>query len=387
MTIASLSRFPKWLALGVICSLIAITFFSQASFATSISNNSPQEPSMALAAPESWPANRPWAAGFYLPGTNGIIHATVIDANGDLIVGGQFSVAGTVDALNIARWDGTNWHALGTGTNNIVYALAIASDGTLYAGGNFTSAGACTTDCKRIAAWNGTTWSALGTGLDGPGGTVVNTLAINSNDQLYVGGSFAVAGTCLTNCVNIAQWNGTSWSSLNQGVPSMVNTLAIDSTDNVYVGGNFADIAGCTGCLAIGRWSGTSWEGLDNGVFGGFVYALAIDANDNVYVGGSFIMAGLGCATCIQLTQWNGLNWIDINFDTSFTTEVTELAFSPSGKLYVYGEITQNQGRITTLQGAVWSNFVADYIDVNALVIDSSGKVFIGGGFSSVGEC
>lgn len=386
MTVAFPSRFPKWLVLGLIGSLIALTLFVRASFATV--TNTPQESLIAPAAPQAWPDNRPWAAGFYLPGTNGIVHATIIDANGDLIVGGQFSVAGKVDALNIARWDGTNWHPLGTGTNNIVYALAVDSDGTLYAGGNFTSAGTCATDCKRIAAWNGTTWSALGTGIDGPGGTVVYTLALNSQDQLYAGGSFAIAGDCLTNCVNIAQWNGTSWGSLHQGVPGIVHALDIDSSNNVYVGGSFPNINGCADCLNIGRWSGTSWHELDNGVAGTAVYALAVDADENVYVGGDFISAGSACATCIQLALWDSFSWSDTGFDSNFTAQVTELAVSTTDKLYVYAEMVANQGLITTLQASVWSNFVTDSpVDVNALVIDSDGEVFIGGGFNIVGEC
>jgi hypothetical protein len=53
---------------------------------------------------------------------------------------------------------------------------------------------------NRIAKWNGTNWSALGSGIDldfyvdHP--TSVNSLAVN-NGELYVGGSFDTAGTVL----------------------------------------------------------------------------------------------------------------------------------------------------------------------------------------------
>src|SRR5262249_37673518 len=45
-----------------------------------------------------------------------------------------------VAANYIAKWNGTNWEALGSGMNNWVYALA-ASGSDLYAGGQFTTAG------------------------------------------------------------------------------------------------------------------------------------------------------------------------------------------------------------------------------------------------------
>ena len=41
---------------------------------------------------------------------------------------------------NIARWDGTQWHSLGSGLNKTVYALAV-HDSTIYAGGDFMASG------------------------------------------------------------------------------------------------------------------------------------------------------------------------------------------------------------------------------------------------------
>src|ERR1700733_13285735 len=59
---------------------------------------------------------------------------------GDLYVAGVFSHAGTVNANNIAKWDGSTWSALGTGVNGIVYSLAVYNN-ELYVGGSFTYAG------------------------------------------------------------------------------------------------------------------------------------------------------------------------------------------------------------------------------------------------------
>ncbi|MCP4662397.1 MAG: hypothetical protein GY856_43925, partial [bacterium] len=68
-----------------------------------------------------------------------------------LYAGGDFNVAGSVTANNIAKWDGTEWSALsgpaGTGTDSFIYAFAVYDDGSgaaLYAGGGFTTAGGVT---------------------------------------------------------------------------------------------------------------------------------------------------------------------------------------------------------------------------------------------------
>ncbi len=55
----------------------------------------------------------------------------------DLVAAGEFEAAGGVPAANIARWDGTSWHAMGSGTNDRVNPLAVYN-GELILGGEFT---------------------------------------------------------------------------------------------------------------------------------------------------------------------------------------------------------------------------------------------------------
>src|SRR5206468_648878 len=120
-----------------------------------------------------------------------------------LYVAGRFRDAGSVAATNIARWDGTNWHAVGDGIGSAggdVYALAIFRD-QLYAGGIFRDAG--NISCTNIARWNGREWLPLGAGLAQGDGAVflsgrvhygaVYALGVHRN-FLCVGGNFFRAG-------------------------------------------------------------------------------------------------------------------------------------------------------------------------------------------------
>jgi len=69
-----------------------------------------------------------------------------------------------------------------------VYALAV-SGSDVYAGGGFTTAGS--TAASSIAKWNGSNWSALGSGIGGI--FDVTALAVLGN-ELYAGGPFTTAG-------------------------------------------------------------------------------------------------------------------------------------------------------------------------------------------------
>jgi hypothetical protein len=97
-------------------------------------------------------------------------------------------------ANHIAKWDGSSWSALGSGIGRLfpaVYALA-ASGNDVYVGGSFTTAtnnGSVVVNVNCIAKWNGSDWRALGSGMNGG----VRALAVSGND-LYAGGGFTTAG-------------------------------------------------------------------------------------------------------------------------------------------------------------------------------------------------
>ena len=86
-----------------------------------------------------------------------------------MYAGGAFTTVGGVPANTIARWDGNSWSALGSGIDRsfpspYVNALAVLGS-NVYAGGAFTTAGGL--PANYIAKWDGSNWSALGSGVNG----------------------------------------------------------------------------------------------------------------------------------------------------------------------------------------------------------------------------
>ncbi|MFH1378270.1 MAG: hypothetical protein ABIH86_05920, partial [Planctomycetota bacterium] len=186
------------------------------------------------------------AVGDITPRINGAVYS-IVEYNGDIIIGGAFSTISGMSVNYIARWNGTSWSSLGIGMNNTVYALAVSGT-DLYAGGIFTIAGGVSVN--RIAKWNGESWSALGIGVSG----TVYSIQISGTD-LYAGGEFTTAGAVTVN--RIAKWDGTSWSALGIGVDSTVRAISLSSTA-LYIGGYFTNAGGMP-ANRVAKWDGASW--------------------------------------------------------------------------------------------------------------------------------
>jgi hypothetical protein len=108
------------------------------------------------------------------PNTAAPIYDMVVFDDGSgpaLYIGGEFTSAGGVSVDNIARWDGTTWSDVGGGVTGgedaAVRIFKVWDDGSgpaLYVGGRFTDAGGVSV--ANIAKWDGTNWSAVGGGFD-----------------------------------------------------------------------------------------------------------------------------------------------------------------------------------------------------------------------------
>ena len=233
----------------------------------------------------------------------------------------------------------STWSALGTGVSGPsaqVNAIAI-SGSNVYVGGWFSSAGTCMSGCKNIAKWNGSTWSALGTGMDNN----VSVIAI-SGSTIYAGGSFYSAGTCTSGCKRIAKWNGSTWSALGTGMNGEVNAIAI-ANGNVYAGGDFTSAGTCTssdGCNHIAVWLpdiGGYWSALGTGV-DNTVWSIAV-SGIHLYAGGDFTSAGT-CTSidgCNYIARWDGLLWSAVG--NGMNGPLAKIAIN-SGALYAGGIFT-----------------------------------------------
>lgn len=194
--------------------------------------------------------------------TNGNV-LTLNNYNNKLIAGGTFNQAGTVQVNNIASFDGVNWQNLGkgvrSGTNATQVYETMVYNNELYAVGNFDSCG--TVACNSLAKWDGSNWFAIGASVLTPS---LPLFAIKIfNNELYVAGTFTSIGGVTAN--NIAKWDGTNWAPLGNGIiGTYVNDLEVYN-NKLYAVGSFS-VAGGSPANHIAEWDGTNWSSLGGGL-------------------------------------------------------------------------------------------------------------------------
>jgi hypothetical protein len=340
-----------------------------------------------------WDGTR-WAAlGSGLGLGNGVdVVATLLKRNGVLYAGGGFGTAGGLGVTNIAKWDGVSWMPVGNSlqpyslTNGgLVYALT-EWRGDLYAGGRFTNPAGVIVG--GIARWDGAAWLETGGDLSvvGGGASVIG-MAAGADGRLYVGGFFGAAGDIAAN--NLARWDGASWSGFGggQGASLSLRAILVHGSE-LFVGGLFTSV-GDVPASRVARWDGTRWTALGSGVKGinqGLGTAVSALAHDGqyLYVGGTFTNAG--GITASNIARWNGTSWAAVG--SGANSNVLALAYD-GGTLYAGGAFTRAGGvavnHVAQWDGASWSAMGAG-MNSNVLAISATPDgVFAGGSFTNAG--
>lgn len=260
-------------------------------------------------------------------GTNDTVYA-LAEFQGSLYVGGEFGTAGGISANRIARWNETHWFIVGTNTEitgalSWIYSFLVFQN-RLFVGGKFGG----NATLNNIGSWDGTNWNSL---LNGTNGLV---RAINSiGNNLFLVGQFSLIGGTPAN--NSARWNGSNFFALGSGINIVGQSLAVMGND-LYVGGSFTT-AGGINASRIAKWNGSNWSALGAGVTE-TVYALAVDGND-LYVGGLFGSSG-GVSGARYLAKYNNGSWsASEQFGTGPNAVVYSLSFLDN-VLYIGGAFT-----------------------------------------------
>ncbi len=263
-------------------------------------------------------------------GVDAAVQAIARTPDGSLYVGGPLRRAGSVVANGIARWDGTNWSALGTGMNDMVWALATMGT-NLYVGGTFRSAGGVA--ATNIARWDGQQWHSLPQGFSPDGG--VYALAVIGNDLF-------AAGTLYDTNLNpspVWRWDGAHWWPLATGM-GRVNALAVDGTD-LYAGGEFQNPPGAL-ATNIARWDGIKWSGLGAAGPDREVEAITVHAGE-VYIGGPF--REVGTNTVNHIAKWNGTAWESLGQGVGAGNQYVYALAARGSNVYVGGRFEMAGGK------------------------------------------
>lgn len=221
-------------------------------------------------------------------------------------------------------------------------------------------------------------------GIVGYLGHSVTALA-ESNDRIYVGGDFYLAGPHATNLAafdTIAE----EWISVGNVAGGLVQAIASSDDGVIYVGGTFSSING----VPLSRIAGydpqtDEWFSLGEGV-NGDVRTLAVSPSGDLYAGGSFSSASGVAAQ--RIARWDGEDWHTLE-DSGIQGNVVGQMIFHGEILYVAGHFnsvggvpTQNVARFDT-GSMTWSGLGGGVSGVSATGITANEMgVFVGGYFN-----
>lgn len=322
---------------------------------------------------------------------------SAILVNGDNVyAGGFFQNAGGITAHNIAKWNKSSetWSTLGSGmtksgSNASVFALAITEVGDIIAAGDFDSAGGVS--ARNIARWDGSQWHAMGTGVGDANNSADALAVIGSN--IYVGGEFITAGG--SSAKHLAVWNVSSWSPVGGGTDNDVLALAAQG-NSLYVGGSFTHVNTSTAVGHVALWTGITWNTLAGGVDAPDVDSLAVTPG-GVFAGGRFTYLGDGVTPANRLAAWNGANWAAVgiaayNLGGGVDSNLYAMAYSSSDDSLYMGGYFNNAGTYAanhvarrSLTDEAWyslGNSVNGHINTLAAI---NNDIYVGGLFTSAG--
>lgn len=357
------------------------------------------------------------------PNANGVVRALVLQPNGQIIIGGDFTTVqstggGTPLVRNhVARLnpDGTVDSSFNPNANGAVFAIAYQPNGQIVIGGSFTSVqpnGSTTTTRNRVARFNAD--GSLDTTFNPNTDRTVLALAVQSNGQIVVGGGFTeftpngASSGSIRNCVARLNSDGSLDTAWDPEPNASVDAILIDPLGNILLGGQFTGFqpGGQTAPTQIDSLARITPSGAVDTTFVvnplASVSTIALQRDGKLVIGGTFteIFAedSLGASSINYVARINTDGSLDAAFNPDPNQAVNSIAVEADGSLILGGYFTSflplgesgviprnfiaRVGQDGSIDATLAPNALGDVFASASL---SNGQVLIGGSFLSVG--
>lgn len=351
----------------------------------------------------------------------GVPNAVVVQSDGKIIVGGGFNFANGVEHSCIVRLnaDGSADTSFNAQADAEVSSLALQSDGKILLGGYFGKVnGIARVHIARLNA-DGTLdltfdpGSGAGTGTPSLASSIaVKAIALQADGKIVIGGVFDQFNGVTHSSLARLNPNGSldsSFAPVVTGISAQVTVLAIviQPDSRIVFGGGFSSVNGS----AFAGLARLNSDGTLDPAFvsqgPGALNSIALQSDGKIVVGGDF--TSVHGATRKSVARFNTDGSLDPAFNASaaFTYDVwgaNDVVVQSDGKIIVGGAFsTKPQGafqpnsiiRVNT-DGSLDNTFVGttsrgisdgdfgDPIQVSAAAILPNGKIVIAGDFTVV---
>lgn len=326
----------------------------------------------------------------------GSVGCTSIQSDGKIIVGGQFTSFNGTARNYITRLiaDGSldTTFDPGTGFNSAVRSTSIQADGKIIVGGNFTSFNG--TARNYIARLNAD--GSLDTTFD-PGtsfNSSVSSINIQADGKIIVGGIFTSFNGTARNRIARLNADGSLDATFDPGTGfnNVIFCTNIQADGRVIAGGFFASFNG-TARNAIARLNtdGSLDTTFNPGTgFNGGLRSINIQADGRVIAGGGY--SNFNGTARNMIARLNADGSLDSTFDpgTGFTSGINSTTIQADGKIIVGGGFTSFNGTATNriallnTDGSIDANFdpgTGFNSSVFSTSIQADGRIIVGGTF------
>lgn len=291
------------------------------------------------------------------------VKAIADDANYIYMGGNWINFDGIAGADNIVRYNKVTgvYSDMDGGLDNTVYDIKVAPDGKVYACGAFVyeGGGGLGTFFSGVACWNPVTeaWSVLDQGLDIGLNGAAYAMAFDIFGNLIIVGTFVQAFPAVANTAYIAKWNPVTaaWSSVvTTGLDDIGRGVVVSSFDNtIYVTGDFANVGGVATPGYVAKIVDSTAYALPSGGLTDAGMAVAFDP-----ITGYIYFGSIGGNS--ELIVYRGDTKIVLSDVDVYTLDV-----SSSGILYVGGFFTSIGGVSVADMVAAYNGYSFYHLDID----------------------
>ena len=335
------------------------------------------------------------------PNANGIVRSIVLQPDGKVLVGGDFTSIGGMSRERIARLDiefGSADVSFAPMVNDIVYAISVQADDKILIGGGFTSLIEGMTHNRNFLARLHTDGSVEADFIPNimantNSYATVSSVAVQSDNKILVGGSFTQIGGVTRN--NLARLNadGSTDTPFVADTNGSIYSIVVQADSKILVAGDFTTIGG----YAIRYMARLNTDGsVDTSFYpnpNSVVHTIAVQGDGKIIAGGQFTTIG-GMARKNMARLYSTTGEGDTSYTTTANAPVYSLAVQSDGKLVVGGAFTSIGGQTRTYIARLASDGVVDSATlfkntganktVRALAIQADGFILVGGDFTTI---
>ena len=320
-----------------------------------------------------------------------IVYSTAVQADGKILIGGNFTTVGGAPRNRIARLnaDGTLDSVFNPNANNTVWSTVVQADGKILIGGDFTTVGGVTRN--RIARLNAD--GTLDSGFNPDANDKVSSVAVQTDGKVLIGGIFTTVGGAGRNKIARLNANGTLDSGFNLDADDAVTCAVVQADGKILLGGYFITL----GVVTRHKIARLNADGTldttfnpDAGTSGNNVFSMALQADGKILIAGSFTAVGGTTRNRIARVDANGA--LDSGFNPDVNNEIYSTVVQADGKILIGGQfstvggVTRNNIARLNADGTLDAGFNPNAGNVvYNTALQADGKILIGGFFTTMG--